>query len=158
MPRALKATLVGLYTVAIMLLFGMTACYIVLEPERVFSAGREATPLWAVVVMALYVVGGWPTGFLTCVMGKGMAAPRALAVLTLVIGGVHAAIMFGASTPGEPLVGDEANALTMQRDIWTARLPVWGAVLAPLAGAGAISFGASVATRTKRDDAERPGA
>src|SRR5690606_38738247 len=48
MHRALAAVLGGLFTFSTLVLFGLTAAYIVSGPERVFEAGsRDPTTLWA---------------------------------------------------------------------------------------------------------------
>lgn len=140
--RAVGAVVAG-YLVMLILVVGlMTGLYLTLGPDGAFASGSyEPSTVWLIASTLLSITAALAGGFVCAVIAGRGGAPKALAIVVLVIGVLTAALVMNPVSDPRPTVRTPSTP-TMEA-MMNARQPDWVSWTNPLIGAIGVLVGAS---------------
>jgi hypothetical protein len=141
MLRVIVGVVVGYLVMALLVFATFTALYLAIGPDRAFlPESYVPSPTWITASIILGFLAAMVAGYVSLSIGKSLTAPRALAVVALLLGVFSAwpALMPPANDPRPNVrTGDVSNMEAMMN----ARQPAWIALLNPIIGVAGILYG-----------------
>ena len=148
--RTLGGVLLG-YVMGLSFYFlSMGVAFGIVGAERAFRPGLFAVSgLWIITNFALGFAGAVLAGYVCAAVTPSVRAPKALAIVVLVLGFAFA--VPGLTNRGPPVrrEGDVSHTEAMTN----ASLPSWAALLNPFFGAIGVVIGAGIRTGRREDAA-----
>lgn len=131
------------YVVMLVLVVGLlSGLYLALGPDGAFEPGTyEPSVVWLIASTLLSITAALAGGFVCAAIAGVGRAPKALAVVVLVVGVVSAALMPSPQSDTRPTVRSAATP-TLEA-MMNARQPDWVSWTNPLIGAIGVLVGAS---------------
>ncbi len=132
----------------VLVFVSFSVAYLAMGVDNAFRAGSyEVSGLWIVVSIVLGLVAAAIGGFVCAAIAKAGNAPKALAVVVVVLGLIFAVPVFTRSDEAAPPARTEnvGPVEAMQH----AQQPPWIALLNPLLGAVGVLVGAGVYGRRR---------
>ena len=140
MLRTIGGVIVGYLVIAILVIGTTLGLYAALGLDRVFMPERyDPSPTWITAMIISGFIAAMIGGAIARSIGRSQTAPRALAVVTLLLGALAA--LPALSPASDPRPNVRLGDVPIMEAMSNARQPVWVALLLPVIGVAGVLYG-----------------